>query len=225
MLLMFKKLLVNLDINLIKTGVSMFKKLCSSKNSLLKLFNIFLLTLAVSFSFFGIYATDDSCINVKLLTYEDCIIWVGCGCPDQFDPKNIHEGPEKEKNLINGLVYQEERAIEGNVVNQEILAGYYFTHKKDFRKGVYWSQQAVLHGCSRAMSFLRFAYFNGNGVIEDSAEGFKWAFLAAARGEEFDKNLIEKIKTINSKSIDLLEGKKRAQIWENEHPKAFLAPY
>ncbi len=57
------------------------------------------------------------------------------------------------------------------------LGGIYM-NRKDFAQGVAWLKKAAKAGFSYAQADLGQAYFFGDGVSENKAEGYKWLFIA-----------------------------------------------
>ena len=69
----------------------------------------------------------------KLKTCEDIILWSGYDCPEKFDPDLIKDNISKKSALEKGLRLCEENAEGGICGNQELLAIYYYSEKKDFK--------------------------------------------------------------------------------------------
>ena len=97
----------------------------------------------------------------KFKTCEDIILWSGYDCPDQFDPYLIKDNISKKSALEKGLKLCEEKAKEGICGNQELLAIYYYSEKKEFKKGLYWLNKCAVQGSSKG----KFINLNDSGEI------------------------------------------------------------
>ncbi len=161
----------------------------------------------------------------KFKTAEDLILWSGYDCPDRFDPSLIKDDITKKSALEKGLKLCEEKAKEGVCCNQELLGIYYYSEKKEFKKGLYWLNKCAEQGSSRGMYILSYAYVKGLGVVQDEDESFKWLYLAAAAGDE---DAIKNLNILHSQfgfsHKTMMPGKKNAQVWMKENPKAFFNP-
>lgn len=161
----------------------------------------------------------------KFKTCEDLILWSGYGCPDEFDPHSIKDNISKKTALEHGLKLCEEKAKEGVCGSQEILAIYYYSEKKEFKKGLFWLNSCAVQGSARGMYILSYAYANGLGVVQDEDECFKWLFLAAAAGDE---EAIESLDALHNQfgfyEKTMQQGKKNAQTWMKKHPEIFFNP-
>ena len=188
--------------------------------------SIFLKTVVMTvtvfiFVFSSGVATEKPCNNCK--TVEDLFLWAGYNCPDQFNPRLVKDSISKKAALEIGLKLCEEHAKEGICGNQELLAIYYFSEKKEFKKGLYWLNKCAPQGSSRGMYILSYAYMHGLGVVQDEDECFKWLYLAAAAGdEEAIKNLKALHNQFGLSERSMQQGKRNAQAWVKEHPEVFL---
>jgi len=158
----------------------------------------------------------------KIESCLDAILWAGAGYPNRFDPKDIKEGPERQEIIEEGLLNLEKCAKLGSRPCLGILAEYYYHHAKDYRRGLVWYHKAASYGSVEAMTNLRYAYDNGEGVVRDLVEATKWSYLAAALGSENDKKIIDKIDKNDPDYQLILEGQRLAKIWEKEHPHVFI---
>lgn len=184
---------------------------------------ILLLLTTCIFNFVNCIATQTICNNCK--TAEDLILWSGYDCPDQFNPRLVKDSISKKIALEKGLKLCEETAKEGIRVSQELLAVYYFSEKKEHKKGLYWANSCAKLGSPTGMDILSYAYLHGIGVVQDADESFKWLFLGAAAGDE---KAIQNLNALHSQfgfsEKTMQQGKKNAQVWMNEHPEIYFNP-
>jgi TPR repeat protein len=163
--------------------------------------------------------------KVKIETYEDVILYTGIleefGCVSDFNL--VKNSDSKSEMFEKGLKIVENGAKLGLLFDQETLANYYCTEKKDFKKGLYWAKQCAEKGSGDGMHLLLNAYRKGNGVIQNTEEAFKWYFLASAAGIEFNHEFVKSVRD-NSNNNIIQSAKKKAQDWMNEHPEAFFSP-
>lgn len=152
---------------------------------------------------------------------EDAVLWAGLDFPNSFDAKNIEDGSRRDEILEKGLISLEKAAELGSRKCIEVLADYYINVLKDQRLGIYWCYQAASCGSVEAMTILRHVYFNGEGVVKNYVEAYKWAFLAAALGSEKDKKIINEMSQNDPNYCSFIEGQHQAQIWEQTHQKIF----
>lgn len=152
-------------------------------------FLFLILTIFISFISNYIFCqehTDQD--NIKLHTYGDLILWEGLNCPEDFDSKKITDPNVKSRAMSVGLKACENEAHDDNnpfqQVYQEALSSQYYYFSKDYKKGLYWAFKCAERGSSKGLAILWDAYNNGNGIVQDSIEGLKYRFLAAARGHE-----------------------------------------
>lgn len=157
---------------------------------------------------------------IMIKNSEEAVIWAGLDFPEKFEFENL-EKDSKEEILQKGLINLAEAAKNGSGRCVIALADYYINSLNDFKNGVYWCLMGAEHGSMEAMTILRFAYLNGDGVVKDNCEGYKWSFLAAALGSQKDKTLIEELYKNDPKDPNFVEGHKKALIWEKEHPFIF----
>lgn len=175
--------------------------------------------LAASLCFGATFADKDV---VKMKTWEDRILWVGLGCPGEFDPASIKDDSVKKAALKKGVEACEKIAKSGYCIYQETLAAYYY-EQGVFKKGLYWANECAEQGSATGMFILWRCYFTGEGVIKDRDESVKWAFLAAAAGHKELIELLDKLQT-GEESSWVREGRQKAQEWAKAHPKAFFNP-
>lgn len=178
---------------------------------------------AFIFVFANCIATETICNNCK--TVEDLFLWSGYDCPDQFNPHLVKNGISKKEAIEKGLKSCEENAKQGIRLNQELLAIYYFSEKKEIKKGLYWANSCAKLGSTTGMDILSYAYVHGIGVVQDGDEAFKWLYIGAAAGDE---KAIKNLNTLNSQfgfsETTMQQGKKNAQRWMKEHPDIFFNP-
>ncbi len=190
----------------------------------------YLTMIAVLFSaiFSNVSAFEDKIENpittekeYELKTWEEFVFFVGCDCPDDFNPKNYSD-KAKEHFIEKGLSILKKQQTQFSFT---MLTKYYI-EESDMAKALYWALLGAENGCGFCMTVLRHAYAAGDGVVQDTHEAIKWAYLAAAKDEEARKFMEEFSKKHNGEhSTNLLfEGRKRAQEWMNSHPKAFFEP-
>ena len=60
-------------------------------------------------------------------------------------------------------------------------------------------------------------YGEGNGVVKDEIEGYKWFLLAGAQGDEDAKEMISEIEG-NIMPAQRAEGQRRATEWKPRKP-------
>ncbi len=162
-----------------------------------------------------------------LETYEETVLWFGCGCPNKkvdFNPRGFNNN-EKEKYIENGLSYLKQDKKDR--LHSEVLTGYYLD-KKDLPKALYWANIGAENGSGYCMSQLRHAYGAGEGVVIDLIESSKWAHLASAKGVEEETVLLRKFEELANQNVTvrniIKEGRERALLWEKKHPQAFFDP-
>lgn len=162
----------------------------------------------------------------KLDKIESCILWAGAGYPDlkEFEPDLIKDNPRRVA-IGKGLEIFEEEAKEGSCAHQECLSCFYFI-EKEYKKALYWANSSAKLGSSKGMAILAMAYWEGEGVVQDYDESFKWLFLASAAGDEVSIKRLERVKKIEGfESNEWVQtGKKKAQEWARDNPKAFFSP-
>lgn len=166
--------------------------------------------------------------RVKISTCYDIILWFGQDYPDFFDPTNLSK-EECKIALKKGLEVCDQKAKNGDVISQGLLAQYYFTSIKNtnYPKALYWAHEAAKQGCSESMLILHNSYISGTGVVMDLEEGLKWCFLAAAKGNKEMKEKANKI-TNDSFHVEKIkpiidESRSRANLWMNQHKELFFS--
>ena len=92
---------------------------------------------------------------------------------------------------------------------------------KDYQEAVRWYQKAAEQGVQLALVSLSQLYATGaSGVPQDQVESFKWAILAANRGHQRAKEMLEVYPQILSSSqVD--KARKDAQVWVDKYWEAF----
>ena len=77
------------------------------------------------------------------------------------------------------------------------------------------------------MTLLSDAYIQGIGVVQNFEEGFKWIYLAAAKGDKFSQKWVKRygIKAVTDKDLApiLSEAKLRANKWMLDHNDIFIS--
>ena len=176
---------------------------------------ILFLLITCILTFANCIATETICNNCK--TAEDLILWSGYDYPDQFNPRLVKDGISKNEAIEKGLKFCEKTAKEGIRISQEVLAVYYFSEKKELKKGLYWAYSCANLGSPTGMNILSYAYLHGIGVVQNTDESFKWLFLGAAVGDE---KSIQNLNALHSQfgfsEKSMQQGKKNAQVWMRE---------
>ncbi len=159
----------------------------------------------------------------RIETCSDIILWAGYEWPDHFDSRLIKDTIDKEQAFEHGLKLVKERAIDGELLDQATLAGYYY-ERREFKKSLYWAHKCAEGGSPEGMSILRAAYAQGSGVVQDLEESMKWCFLAAAAGSEPDIKILKEINSKNLSNDTVEAGRKSAQAWVKDHQHIFFNP-
>lgn len=170
-----------------------------------------------------IRTTEESFEKPGFTAVEEYMLWFGYGCPDKanYNPSNFSKS-EKEKYIEDGLNWLKNHK---NKDSFEQLA-YYYREKNDSPKALYWAFLGAEKGSGFCMSFLRWSYSHGEGVVQDYEEAIKWTYLAAAKGIDEDKKLLNELKKSNMGVVNSLieDGRIHANEWMKKHPDAFFDP-
>ena len=71
------------------------------------------------------------------------------------------------------------------------------------------------------MESLCHAYAQGNGVIQDDDEAFKWAIIATLKGSTKYREILSQF---NRNQSDMIRWHEMAKEWGEKHPKAIFTP-
>lgn len=161
--------------------------------------------------------------NPGIKTYLDFVIWAGADFPNTFTlNENVEEGAES---LKRGLEYVTARAEQGLRHYQTILAGFFYFFTNIKKKGLYWAEKGAELGETGSMLILGHAYDNGNGIILDRSESWKWYTISsslgnlAAQGEILAGSFCDNGPTIEEKN----QGKQKATAWMKKHKNFFIS--
>ncbi len=92
---------------------------------------------------------------------------------------------------------------------------------------MYWAFKGADNGSYPCMAILSDAYRSGEGMVQDLEEEIKWTYLAAAAGDKWSQQWIQKngvsFLTDEQFAPIMREAKKRANLWMQEHPEIFIS--
>lgn len=164
-------------------------------------------------------------IDSLLQTFEGSLIYVGWenGKKCNYDT-SVLTNEEKEKAIESGITILSEIALieDTDLVCCETLAGYFYK-KQDFKKAIYWAAHGAENGSSFCMVLLSDAHLKGIGVVQNFEEGFKWIYLAAAKGDKSSQKWVKKfgIKALTDPTLN--DAKRRAHNWMLDHNDIFIS--
>lgn len=190
--------------------------------------------ISLCFEYQACEATEAEEAAHKLLsTTEGTVLFLGWegGYGANYDVSRLTD-KQTEDYKNNGLNIIAERfedadSYETARIFSEILAKWHII-KNNTKKSLYWSFRAAENGSSFCMGFLSCSYQTGRGLIQDLEECIKWAYLAAAAGDEHCKNWVNAHGTdglFNEKMAPIFkEAQKRAKNWMESHKELFFSP-
>lgn len=123
-------------------------------------------------------------------------MWIGAGEPDDFDSSKLSE-EEQAQLEENGIKQAEFLANNGVHFCQNQLAVYYYFEAKNYLRAIHWAEKAAAHGYEHSVTVLIVAHMQGNGVLPDAYEVFKYAHIASILGDKKSKELLDHIKICN----------------------------
>lgn len=160
-----------------------------------------------------------------LTTAKNTIIWCGSGFPNATDFDKILNTGDTTIFLKKGLAYLK---LKQDSSSCSVLAEYY-QDIEEYSEAFRWASEGSKRGCGFCMSVLRWSYANGKGITNNSTESTKWLYIAASKGREEEKKLLESlvkysVKHPENKTLqdDLEKGKLLAKDWMKKNPQAFI---
>ncbi|WP_042891951.1 SEL1-like repeat protein [Anaplasma marginale] len=158
-------------------------------------------------------------------TIACAIIFLSC-C---FNSAQCESKPTEEDqiNIVESIFYNANLPMVDRGTAAQILSNYYLS-KENTRSGLYWAHKGAECANTKCMFTLSLHYALGDGVVLDTAESYKWAFLASALGDKTCRDIINKtVKEMqygHHEKQYFEEGTRKAKLWMNEHQDLFISP-
>lgn len=151
-------------------------------------------------------------------TDEDFLLWLAFEKPIKFDPTSIND-TERTQFIDKGLNLCSKNA-HNNDVHRQITLCQYYHQKKWYVLSNHWAYETAKNGVIHGMESLCHAYAQGNGVIQDDDEAFKWAIIATLKGSTKYREILSQF---NRNQSDMIRWHEMAKEWgEKNIQKQFL---